>query len=243
VVVYGALAHSNPQKERQYKAWTENPTIAAAVWIEFMGALLAVMNIFRHIQDVNSVLLFNVFKISPPEHLLSLAQQTLEISCLRPAQVDATDAALFKRTVTEAAEVNPKTLLALFRRAHIVCFARLDGQLAGVAALKRPYSRHRAKVFRQANSALDSTTFPYEIGWFHVLEGFKGRHISSHIVEQLVKRTDGASVYATSRIDNYPMHAALTAHGGFVREGSEYASKQGDVPLYLFVRCKKGESR
>ena len=55
------------------------------------------------------------------------------------------------------------------------------------------------------------------------------------MVDQLMKHADGAGVYATSRINNGPMHSALTAHGGFVREGSEYPSQQGDVPLRLFV--------
>lgn len=235
VVVYGALAHSNPTKESQYKAWTENPTMAAGVWIEFMGALLALMNIFQHIRDVNSVLLFNDFKMPLPPHMLAQAQQTLEISCIAPSEVEAKDTALFKQTVLDAGEVNPVSVPGLYRRARMVCFARLDGQLAGVAALKRPNTTHRAKVFIRAKSALDSDTFQYEIGWFHVLDGFKGRHISSHMMEHLVKHADGAPIYATSRVDNLPMHAALTTHGGFVREGSEYPSEQGDTPLCLFV--------
>jgi hypothetical protein len=236
VLVYGALAHSNPSKERQYKAWTENPTTAAAAWIEFMGALLAVMRIFRHMRDVNSTLLYNVFEVALPDHLLPLVQQTLEIICLRPGKVDAENTALFKRTVLDTGEVNLETLSALYQRAHNVCFARLDGQLAGVGALKRPYAKHRAKVFKQSKSELDPKLFSYELGWFHVLNRFKGRHISSHIVEQVMKHADDAPVYATSRVNNGPMHSALIAHGGFVREGSEYPSEQGDVPLCLFVR-------
>lgn len=235
VLVYGALAHSNSSKERQYKAWTENPTMAAAVWIEFMGALIAVMRIFRHMRDVNSVLLFNVFKIPPPEPLLS-RMQTVEIACLRPTKVDAEDAALFKQAVMDTGEVNPATLPALYLRARVVCFARLDKRLAGVGAMKRPYAKHAAKVFRQAKSSLDPKAFPFELGWFHVMDGFKGHHLSSHMVEQLMKHAKGVGVYATSRVNNGPMHSALTKHGGFVHEGSEYAAEQGDVPLCLFVR-------
>lgn len=236
VVVYGALAHNTPSKERQYKTWTENPTMAAGVWIEFMAALLAVMKILRHIQDVNFALLFNVFNILPPEPLLSQVQQTLEIKCLPPSQVDAADAELFQRTVVDAGEVNPATLPDLYRRAHLVCFAQLGGQLAGVAALKRPNPGHRAEVFRQAQSTLNSVAFPYEIGWFHVIDGFRGRRISSRMMDQLVQHAEDASVYATSRIDNHPMHAVLTTHGGFVREGSEFESERGDTRLCLFVR-------
>lgn len=230
VLIYGALAHSNSEKEQQYKAWTENPTMAAAVWIEFMAALRSVMEVFRHIKDINSTLLFNVFKVDLPAHLI-----TLEISCIRPGRVDAESEKLFKETVAAAGEVNQKTLPALYRRAQVICFARLGGELTGVGALKRPYTKHRAKIFEQAKSTLDPQLFAYEIGWFHVLERFKGLHISSHMVEQLMRYRSRSHVYATSRIDNLPMHSALTRHGGFVREGSDYTSELGDVPLCLFV--------
>ena len=236
VLVYGALAHSDASKERQYKAWTENPTMAAAAWIEFMGALLSVMRIFRHMRDVNSTLLYSVFKVELPEHLLPLVERPLEIACLRPREVEAENSMLFQRIVLDTGEVNPETLAGLYRRARIVSFARLDGQWAGVGALKRPYAKHRAKVFKQSKSEMDPKHFPYELGWFHVLNGFKGRHIASHMVEELMKHADGAPVYATSRVNNVPMHSALIAHGGFVREGSEYSSEEGDVPLCLFIR-------
>lgn len=231
VLIYGALAHTNSKKEQQYKTWTENPTMAAGVWIEFMAALRSVMQVLRHIKDINSTLLFNVFKVALPEHLI-----TLEISCLRPGQVDIESEELFKQTVIAAGEVNPDTLPALYRRARVICFGRLHGELAGVGALKRPYAKHRARVFEQAKSTLDPQIFDYEIGWFHVLERFKGLGISSHMVEQLMPYRNRAHVYATSRIDNHPMHSALTRHGGFVREGSEYPSEHGGVPLCLFVR-------
>jgi hypothetical protein len=242
VLVYGALAHSDPLKERQFKAWTENPTMAAAAWIEFMGALLALMRIFCHMRDVNSALLYNVFNGALPEHLLPLVQRTLEISCLRPGEVEAENSALFKKIVLETGEVNQETLSALYERARIVCFARLDGHLAGVGALKRPYSRHRAKVFKKSKSDLNPKLFAYELGWFHVLSRFKGRHISSHMVEQLMNHADGAAVYATSRVNNDPMHSTLIAHGAFVREGSEYDSEEGEVPLCLFIRPAQGST-
>jgi hypothetical protein len=237
VLVYGALAHSDASKERQYKAWTENPTMAAAAWIEFMGALLAVMRIFRHMRDVNSTLLYNVFRVALPEHLLPLVERTLEIACLRPRDVEAEDSTFFQRIVLDAGEVNPETLAGLYQRARSVSVARLDGQWAAVGALKRPYSRHRAKIFKQARSEIDPKHFPYELGWFHVLNGFRGHHISSYMVEALMQHADGAPVYATSRVNNVAMHSALTAHGGFVREGSEYSSEVGKVPLCLFIRA------
>lgn len=159
-----------------------------------------------------------------------------EITCLLPREVRTEDEALFRRTVEVAGEVDPATFPALYQRARSVCFARVGGGLAGVGALKRPFKSHRAKVFRYAKTKLDPELFTYELGWFHVLDGFKGRHISSGMVRSLMAQVDGASVYATSRIDNAPMHAALRGHGDFLREGYEYPSELGDTPMCLFVR-------
>ncbi len=41
---------------------------------------------------------------------------------------------------------------------------------------------------------------------------------------------------AAARVNNGAMHSALTAHGGFVRDGSEYPSERSRVPLCLFAR-------
>lgn len=59
VVVYGELAHSSETKAKQFASWTSNPTMAAAVWIEFMGYLRQVMPYLIQIKYANIVLLHN----------------------------------------------------------------------------------------------------------------------------------------------------------------------------------------
>ena len=85
-------------------------------------------------------------------------------------------------------------------------------------------------------SKLDPASFEYELGWFHVLPKFSGNGISSQLVRALMPYADGASIYATSHIENVAMHAAMTKHGGFVREGSPYPSLENDIPIQLYVR-------
>lgn len=160
----------------------------------------------------------------------------LEITCLEPRDVRPTEEVLFRHMVQATGEVNPRTFPALYQRARSVCFARIEGEIAGVGALKRPNPGHRTEVFDRAEATLLPDRFSYELGWFHVDEAFKGRRISSQMVGALLEQSDGESVYATSRINNHPMHAALTGHGGFVRVGIDYPSSRGDVPLCLFVR-------
>jgi hypothetical protein len=160
----------------------------------------------------------------------------VEFTCLAPTAVDGVSAASFRQLVLAAGEVNPNTLPALYDNALALAFARVDGEIVGIGALKRPLTSYRDKVFERAKSRLAPESFEFELGWFHVLGKFEGNRISSRMVERLMPWAEGTSVYATSRINNSAMHAALTRHGGFKPEGSEYRSSQGDVPIRLFVR-------
>lgn len=164
------------------------------------------------------------------------ADLNVEFTCLPPDKAVAADEAAFKKFVIDAREVNPKTLPTLYAKALVLCFARVDGDLAAVGAIKRPFHNHRDRVFAAAKSKESPLAFIYELGWFHVLKEYRGHKISSRMVAQLVPWTEGDTVYATSRINNLPMHAALTKHGGFIPEGSDYPSSEGEVPLRLFIK-------
>ena len=52
----------------------------------------------------------------------------------------------------------------------------------------------------------------------------------------LVPYVGASRVYATSRVDNEPMHATLNRFG-FKSVGVPYALKQNDTPIQLFVRA------
>jgi hypothetical protein len=180
-----------------------------------------------------------IMTILPPFHPI-FSQTAIEIpvdfECLAPDQVTEPNAALFRELVLAAGEVDPTTLPALYGNALVLGFARSHGKLVGVGAIKRPFPGHRDQVFAMARATFSPTSFVYELGWFHVLKDFEGNRISSRMVEQLMSWANGASVYATSRINNDRMHGALTRRGGFVVEGSDFPSQRGAVPLRLFVR-------
>lgn len=161
---------------------------------------------------------------------------SIQIDCFAPAKVCAPDEAAFQAMVVAAREVTPATLPTLYKNAEALAFARSGGVLVGVGALKHPFDSHRESVFRHARSNLSPASFAYELGWFHVIESFQGKHISSRMVQVLMPWAAGGSVYATSRVNNERMHHALIRHGGFVKEGGDFASTLGDVPLRLFIR-------
>ncbi len=156
------------------------------------------------------------------------------VSVLPLRNVSAGERALFEQMVLEGGEVNPKTLPGLIDRALVLAFARLDGVLVGVGAIKRPYVSHRGDVFEWAQAELDSTKFEFELGWVYVNVSGRNRRLASRLVEELMLSLNGASVYATSRVDNERMHASLKRFG-FKRVGVPYPSKQNEPEIQLFV--------
>jgi GNAT superfamily N-acetyltransferase len=102
----------------------------------------------------------------------------------------------------------------LYAKTLVLCLARIDGDLAALGAIKRPFHDHRERVFAAARCKETPAAFTYELGWFHVLEKYRGNKIASRMVAQLMPWAAGATLYATSRINNLAMNAALTKHGG-----------------------------
>lgn len=158
----------------------------------------------------------------------------VSLNVLPPGEVSAEDRAAFEEMVLEAGEVNPNTLPGLIDGALALAFARLDGALVGVGAIKRPYGSHRGDVFKWAKSDLDPKQFPFELGWVYVKPAAQGRRIASRLVEKLMPVLNGARVYATSRVNNYRMHSSLKRFG-FKPVGVPYPSKQNEPEIQLFV--------
>lgn len=159
---------------------------------------------------------------------------TIELVVARPDEVTPADRAAFVKQVCEGGEVNPNTLPALVDRAVALAMARKDGSLVGVGAIKRPNLSHRGHVFKAAK--VDLLPDALELGWVFVQPATRGLGISAMIVEALVPYVGATRVYATSRVDNVPMHATLNRFG-FKSVGVPYPSKQNNTPIQLFVRA------
>ncbi len=157
------------------------------------------------------------------------------ITVLPPSKVGAAERTAFEKMVLEGGEVDPKTLPGLVGRALVLAFVRLDGELVGVGAIKRPYESHRDDVFSWAKAEHDPTQFEFELGWVYVNAAGRNKRIASQLVEELMPSLNGACVYATSRVNNERMHASLRRFG-FSRAGIPYPSKQNDPKIQLFVR-------
>src|SRR5437016_2499558 len=96
------------------------------------------------------------------------------------------DLEAFGDLVREGGEVDPDGLPERIMRAHVLAFAYMEGDLAGVGALKRPNATYRKSVFLKAGATQRPTDFPFEMGWVYVTPAHRRKGISAAIVQCLI---------------------------------------------------------
>jgi GNAT superfamily N-acetyltransferase len=159
----------------------------------------------------------------------SFRSEVVEPHLCTPARL-----AQFRQLVMEGGEVDAHTLPALIKRALALAFVRDGVSVVGVGALKRPNASYRNRVFANAKSSLAPKHFEFELGWIYVCPSARGKKLTSPMVKDLLQQAKGRPVYATSRVDNAPMHASLV-RCGFRKEGSPYPSSEHEVDIQLFA--------
>jgi len=153
---------------------------------------------------------------------------------MSPSSVAVADRASFKRLVRAGGQVNPATFPSLFDKAHALAFAHIDGELIGVAALKRPNDAYRNAVFRKANATCIPEEFPLELGWVFVAREARRRGVAGHLFDRLLPTRAMERVYATSAVDNEPMRELL-GRFRFVMHGKPYDATRNASRIQLFV--------
>jgi hypothetical protein len=58
-VLYGALAHSNPAKEREFHAWTDSGGVTGFVWAEFIVTLEQMLFYLKFFRQLNDAVIAN----------------------------------------------------------------------------------------------------------------------------------------------------------------------------------------
>jgi GNAT superfamily N-acetyltransferase len=147
-----------------------------------------------------------------------------------PEQLNA-----FAEVVLEGRQIRATGLRERLAQAHWLGFHFENGEVAAVAALKRPGAKYRAKVFERAEATLQSGDFLADLGWVFTREKFRGRGISRRLLERLLEQAGKANLFATTRTDNVPMQALLELLG-FRQEGRTFVSARGNYLLQLWVR-------
>jgi len=133
-------------------------------------------------------------------------------------------------------EVDGAVLEDRIRNAKHLIFLFQGSCLVGITALKNPLVSYRRSVSAKAGVKLDTSEFPYELGYVFVLPSARDARLSRPLVEAALKASNGAGVFATSRNDNVAMHRTLVRFG-FAAVGHSYRSDRGNHELQLFIRA------
>ena len=151
-----------------------------------------------------------------------------------PRECPPAELADFVALVLTGGEVARDGLEDRVRRAQILLFLHREGELVGIAALKKPDPGYRADTFAKAGATCEPEHFRLELGWVFVKPTARRTGLSHRLVNAATAHAGSTRVFATSRTDNLGMHAALLG-ASFVRHGNEYASNRGIHRLVLFL--------
>jgi GNAT superfamily N-acetyltransferase len=153
----------------------------------------------------------------------------------RPAACDASQLAAFQYSMIQGGQAKIAGLSERIDRTRWLGFQYEDGELAAVAAPKRPADRYRQQVFRKAKAPLSPDSFDAERGWVVTSESFRRRGIGRRLSARLIDRATGVDLFATTRTDNLPMEEILQSLG-FQPVGEPFPGAGDSYFLRLWIR-------
>jgi ribosomal protein S18 acetylase RimI-like enzyme len=160
----------------------------------------------------------------------------------QPAECSACELESFKEMVVEAGQVCEAGLERRIEHAHLLTFQYDESKLVAVAGLKHPEDNYRRRVFRNAGVSELADNYGAELGWVVTLEEYRGQHIGSRLVQNLLERTESRGVFATTKTDNRQMQAILIKNG-FRECGEPYEGRCGTYQLQLYLHEASGRMR
>jgi GNAT superfamily N-acetyltransferase len=158
----------------------------------------------------------------------------MTIQALSPQNLSDDQRTVFVRLVEEGEEVDNAALATNIDNARILIFGIVEGDVKGIAALKRPQASYREKIREKAGVEVGERHYAYELGYVVLMPEARGRKVSHRLVAEALAHADGRPIFATARADNAPMLAAL-AKAGFAAVGREYRGRKNQK-IRLLVR-------
>ncbi|ODT14747.1 MAG: hypothetical protein ABS35_33705 [Kaistia sp. SCN 65-12] len=158
---------------------------------------------------------------------------TEKISSGRPGKFPAKRREAFIALVREGREVGEAVLARNVKEAEALVFAGRGPK--GVAALKNPLASYRKRIGGKSGFEIDATAFPFELGYVFVAPQARGKGLSNELVKEAIRLAGGRGIFATARIDNTPMLAALVKAGFEVR-GEPYGGRTPKRRIQILVR-------
>lgn len=140
----------------------------------------------------------------------------------------------FRMLVEAGGEVDTVVLRQNVESAKSLVFARSEGRLLGVAALKVPQPSYRKKIEQSSGFSLQSDLYPFELGYVFVQEAARGNGLAHKLVATAVRQARGTQVFATVRADNLGMLRTLD-RDAFLQVGVEYPGRNQGTSIRLLV--------
>ncbi len=156
----------------------------------------------------------------------------MNIVAYMPAELTDAARASFIELVCAGGEVGGQVLEK--NNAQALWLLRKEGQIRGIAAVKRPLTSYRKRIGKSANAELSDADFPYELGYIFIVPEARGQNLSGPLVAKALEIVSGSGVFATARIDNHAMRASLLK-AGFGPTGRPYRGRSSRT-LRIFIK-------
>jgi ribosomal protein S18 acetylase RimI-like enzyme len=161
---------------------------------------------------------------------------TLSVVQRSPEECSVSELDAFEHLVKIGGEVNPSGLRGRIESTYSVAWLQdTGGTPVGVGALKKPNGNYRSTVFQKTGSSEEPGKYEAELGWVFLKTEFRGQGLSTALMKELLSAAGGKAIYATARKNNKTMRAILTKFG-FVQEGKDYPSDEGNYRLVLYIK-------
>lgn len=161
-------------------------------------------------------------RIHPPGNILKIVIKP-------PKKFSQPEFEAYYTLVLASGQVSIIGLRGRIQDAFLLGYCFHDGTIVSTAALKNPTTKHKNEVFLAAGVQELSTDFDYELGYAYTLLSYRGRHICSNLIAQLLKSTN--RVYATT--GNQSM-VNILKRNGFVKIGKSFVGINNPL-LELYV--------
>ena len=154
----------------------------------------------------------------------------------KPSECSKEQRDAFVATASRSREVTRANIERGARAAKFLLWVEAEGQLIGVAAIKKAANTYREGVFKKAGVPERASDFRQELGYLYVDPKHRDSGHGRALLDCAMKLVGTEPVFATTRTINKAMNGALPKRG-FERVGKRYASKDNpDRFLYLYVR-------
>lgn len=140
----------------------------------------------------------------------------------------------FEDLVLRDPQVQENGLSARIAAAYLLAFAYVGDRLCGVGAVKNNPG-HQRTLARNAGVQLPRSKYWGEIGYLHVVDGYRELGLGRRLLEVLIEASAGKGLFATIQTKNERSRRLFEGRG-FVRVGNSWPSSQVDDEVNLYIR-------